>query len=73
MISLQPDRKMLHLVVLETRQMAIISNINRFAGPSIPALIVIFMGAFLSLAQTKQILTWQQDLAYLQNASGDKY
>jgi len=52
--------------------MAIISKEDRFAGSLIPALIGIFMSASLAPAQTRQILTWQEDLTYLQNASADE-
>ena len=52
--------------------MAIISKEDRFAGSLIPALIGIFISASLAPAQTKQILTWQEDLTYLQNAAADE-
>ncbi len=43
----------------------------RFAGQFIPILIVIFVGACLLPAQTRQILAWQEDLTYLWNAPAD--
>ncbi|MBP1602264.1 MAG: hypothetical protein H6Q06_2415, partial [Acidobacteria bacterium] len=51
--------------------MSRMSGIGRLARTLIPALISVFVGASLAPAQTRQILSWQDDLAYLQNAPGD--
>jgi iron complex outermembrane receptor protein len=52
--------------------MAATVYIRRFVRTFVPALIVLFIGASMALAQTKQLLMWQEDLNYLKKASGDE-
>lgn len=52
--------------------MSIVTCTNRYAGMFVSALIVIFMVAPIAAAQTRQILTWRENLIYLQSASDDE-
>ncbi len=52
--------------------MTAMAYIRRFVRAFVAALIVLFMGASMALAQTKQLLMWQEEINYLQKTSSDE-